>query len=183
MPYRTRLAACLPHWGRRTRTLSVPYRIAFRLVLILSRSCYPSTYSLRWIAIEPIWYGVIVYSYSLCCLSQCLFDHGSDYNTVASVAGVCSGCALDVLDALCSCRHCLEGLVPRRSHAGADEPFLIGAVAASVVPASSFCIVAVAMAGLFVIGVMMVMAVLMLISGCISMMVVAMAVISPSPSW
>jgi hypothetical protein len=53
-----------------------------------------------------------------------------------------------------------------------------------VVPASSFCIVAVAMAvGLFVIGVMMVMAVLMLISGCISMMVVAMAVISLSPSW
>lgn len=47
--------------------------------------------------------------------------------------GACASCALDILDVPRSCCHSLEDLVFRRSHAGTDEPLLVGAVAATAV--------------------------------------------------
>ena len=97
-----------------------------------------------------------------------------------------------------SCCHSLEDLVFRRSHAGTDEPLLVGAVAATVVAiAHLFAIVSmpvmgstilsmevavltvmVAMIAMELIAVaVVVMAVLMFVSGCIPMMVAAVMLV------
>lgn len=112
--------------------------------------------------------------------------------------GACASCALDILDVPRSCCHSLEDLVFRRSHAGTDEPLLVGAVAATAVAiAHLFAIVSMPVMGstilsmevavltvmvamlameLIVVAVV-VMAVLMFISGCIPMMVAAMVLV------
>lgn len=112
--------------------------------------------------------------------------------------GACASCALDILDVPRSCCHSLEDLVFRRSHAGTDEPLLVGAVAATaVVITHLFVIVSMPVMGstilsmevavltvmvamlameLIVVAVV-VMAVLMFISGCIPMMVAAVVLV------
>ena len=112
--------------------------------------------------------------------------------------GACASCALDILDVPRSCCHSLEDLVFRRSHAGTDEPLLVGAVAATAVAITHlFAIVSMPVMGstilsmevavltvmvamlameLIVVAVV-VMAVLMFISGCIPMMVAAMVLV------
>lgn len=112
--------------------------------------------------------------------------------------GACASCALDILDVPRSCCHSLEDLVFRRSHAGTDEPLLVGAVAATVVaithlfvivsmPVMGSTILSMEVAVLTVMVAMLamepiavavvVMAALMFISGCIPMMVAAMVLV------
>lgn len=112
--------------------------------------------------------------------------------------GACASCALDILDVPRSCCHSLEDLVFRRSHAGTDEPLLVGAVAATAVaithlfvivsmPVMGSTILSMEVAVLTVMVAMLamepiavavvVMAALMFISGCIPMMVAAMVLV------
>ena len=112
--------------------------------------------------------------------------------------GACASCALDILDVPRSCCHSLEDLVFRRSHAGTDEPLLVGTVAATVVAiAHLFTIVSMPVMGStilsmevavltvmvamlameLIVDAVVAMAALMFISGCIPMMAAAMALV------
>lgn len=70
--------------------------------------------------------------WDLCSLSKCLFDNCCNSCTAASAAGAGTGRALNVLEAPRACLDSLEDLILCRSHAWADEAFLLGAVAAFV---------------------------------------------------
>lgn len=93
-----------------------------------------------------------------------------------TAAGACASCALDILDAPRSFCHSLEDLVFRRSHAGTDEPLLVGAVAATVVAITHlFAIVSMPVMGSIILS--MEVAVLTVMVAMIAMELIVVAVV------